>query len=1285
MVLLDLLHIQRAGFFKFLKSGIDKELSQLNLNVENTRLQVIPFLTIPNTYNALDLTRPLPTVMQPGGRYQPSSLTYSRSTGGSSSLLAMLDGTSHSSLTYGQSRSSLPTVRLVASCAPQRLASSFNMLIDDGTSIAASGTVRHVAASGAVPAKKPNLSVVRYLRYRTIFDGSSVAQQPTTTFGRRASLVEARRPTAGQAATTSGRPTVEARQVSTAPIRFAIGGRLAGFTTYGRRASLVKAHRPQVSQLVAGMPCDVLSRRLTYRRAIKSQQLVPEIKETQLVKQAKYGNWSSKIVKDLSNDKICLNQNSYFRLVASKYTPREAILYQKSWSCKLVVKVLLTIHEKHGVPQNENKGKICSKINLPVTLKSKRKTTGFLKPTYGSTTSDRIAAYLSVARSDREAVSDPAAAYDGTSTTTYGQVSIAPRSFTTNFARKLTVVSHHASPCTIDLRSSTEGNSSNSLPTIFRRPVETYDLHKTSATLDKPLSSEDKTQKRDHELFLVLGELPLMTRRGHFIIHGSPRVILSQLIRTPGIYFTQKNNELQADCVPEQGPWLCIYKSFNDDLVSLSGDKPTNFAQPLRQASTVDRVKLLGPLDRAKLEDLPTVDGTSTSFQRSSLTYSRSTTSEARRRASLVEAPSSPSRSLSLKVKGIKDPSFLDQDSEQVLSETEKRKASYFCYTKQFSSMPFSLIYSTFRVFELHSQFTDQTLLLTKLKTLEKIRKFKEIITTLLTFTWKKRTRKRLQRLYTKRCFTLTQQFEKTKVLFRLKNKLILGPLSRKSFNEKLGISSCINTGTNQNAFTNLVPYGRVGIYGENESLDSPQSFDAYYRIASTYDSTSTGLYEPSSSMYHRPVGSTTTTTSFATVGNRPTAGQATTLEAHGQTSLAGRASTAGRPKVVVEAHPLPTVAKLVIARSNEQKKYLPPTAFTTAYTDDTKNSILPSLTYSAALKDILGSKQAKWLSSTTLLSRDLALIARSLDGYKIMPEDDIDDLNNQRVRTSSDQIQQQVRVGFFRFKKMFVKLISSGSATVSSQSITDFLNGALREFFGSNPLSQFLDQTNPLAEITHKRRISKLGLGGIQRESATLKVRTIHSTYFGRICPIETPEGLNAGLVNSLTCLSRVDQKGQLVTPLSLLIEKQKQEQFFYYSNKENTALSTTDTALLKFQRLPNQFIYTKNESQFQQLEPHKVKLRVKSDLQTISLATALIPFLAYDDANRALMGSNMQRQAVPLILPERPIVRTGMESLVINESGHSFQASCGGFVSYISAQHMIILCNTLNKRLLL
>ena len=319
------------------------------------------------------------------------------------------------------------------------------------------------------------------------------------------------------------------------------------------------------------------------------------------------------------------------------------------------------------------------------------------------------------------------------------------------------------------------------------------------------------------------------------------------------------------------------------------------------------------------------------------------------------------------------------------------------------------------------------------------------------------------------------------------------------------------------------------------------------------------------------------------------------------------------------------------------------------------------------------------WLNSTTLLSRDLALIAHFLDGKKILSEDDIDDLNNQRIRTSSDQIQQQVRIGLFRFKKMFIKLISSGG---TSQTITDFLNGALREFFGSNPLSQFLDQTNPLAEITHKRRISKLGLNGIQRESATLKVRTIHYTYFGRICPIETPEGINAGLVNSLACLSRVDQKGQLVTPLSILVEGQKQEQFYYYSNKEDRALSTTDTALLKFHRLPNQFIYTKNESQFQQLEPNKVKVRVLSDLQTISLATSLIPFLAYDDANRALMGSNMQRQAVPLILPERPIIRTGMESLVINESGHSFESSSGGFISYVSAQHVIMLCDTLNKR---
>ena len=1058
MVLLDLLHVQRAGFFKFLKSGIDRELSQLNLNVDNTRLQVIPFLSIPSTSNILDLTK-------------SSSAAESRIQSTTFSLAA------------------LPKVKLEAH--PQSL--KF----------------------------QPRLA--------------SLEQRASTRLEEKASLME-----------------------------------------------------------------------------VKKSQI------DFLVNQPKYLSRSFETVKDLSKNKICLNQNSYFRLIASKYTPREAILYQKSWSCKLVVKVLLTIHEKHALFQDDVETKsMASSYKKKVELKNhpsisnKRKrfsnktaNTSYLRSAQSCNLLRTKPVYYATFGSAAGSLEQRAS----TNLVKVGKVEKTLLAFDRTQLEKKPIIKTKS-----DL-------ASLKISHLNKTPTTKGALNESTFGTNGCIS-EDKIQKRDHELFLVLGELPLMTRRGHFIIHGSPRVILSQLIRTPGIYFTQKNNELQADCVPEQGPWLCIYKSFNDDkeinsflsenkqishtskglpssLLSIARNAPdcvlrtaTTFGSAARLASIEQRASTT-TTSEAQSSNLATLEAPCSNRE---ALYSSE--------ANLVRLGSAARPKVELEIK---------KDMDQI-----QRKASYFCYTKQFSSMPFSLIYSTFRVFELHSQFTDQTLLLTKLKTLEKIRKFKEVITTLLTFTWKKRIRRRLQRLYTKRCFTLTQQFEKTKVLFRLKNKLILGPLSRKSFNEKLGISSCINTGINQNAFT-------------NEFFDLAQLSDTHHK-----KSVNDNLMWRLTSKTYLPSSSTN-----SSVGTNNFYQRSTKFWNKNE------------------------ARKLEQATSTDRRSL-------------NKYEVLPAISSSAEL-------EAKWLNSTTLLSRDLTLIARFLDGYKIMPLDDIDDLNNQRVRTSSDQIQQQVRVGLFRFKKMFVKLISSGNATSHSQTITDFLNGALREFFGSNPLSQFLDQTNPLAEITHKRRISKLGLNGIQRESATLKVRTIHSTYFGRICPIETPEGLNAGLVNSLTCLSRVDQKGQLVTPLSVLIERQKQEQFFYYSNKENTALSTTDTALLKFQRLPNQFIYTKNESQFQQLEPNKVKLRVKSDLQTISLATALIPFLAYDDANRALMGSNMQRQAVPLILPERPIVRTGMESLVINESGHSFQASCGGFVSYISAQHMVILCNTLNKRLL-
>ena len=1266
MVLLDLLHVQRAGFFKFLKLGIDKELSQLNISVDKTRLQVIPFFGINtssiNAHSEHDVSHFLNLSQQSTteGKFSPKFIHESfnaRRPSKTRSVVPCFERYDLSMLTRirgGVVKS--PIRRDGTKCTsrshvPVGLGNSHGGLGIQKTALSPepfTGMLRKSASNG-----RSSLHILPRQRFE-----KKAFKKKHGEIGNDQVKQALRDPRETQSV-TSQLPSETSFGDATLGSRRSVEATF-GDTTLGSR-------RPKV--VVA-----------LHRKIQKTSKLFAETKMF---------------------EKSFLNQNSCFRLIASKYSPREAILYQKSWSCKLVVKVLLTVDEKktknahRSMPCRNSRGKAGkggdqdpNQKRLCATRSEEKSMIQSNESRFKQKKQPTVAKVYAIL-SNRETKKHDAASFE---TATSGE-----------YTRSATLRVSEGSPINAcrrllpseTLRVPSAHVSVAPRAVVARHPrIQNTVYFRNIETFKKQQERKRKSQKRDYELFLVLGELPLMTKRGHFIIHGSPRVILSQLVRTPGIYFTQKNNELQADCVPEQGPWLCIYKNISGPE-ELDAPVPSPAKKLLEVVASTPLRDPSAALTQSVASQLPSETRSLEATLGDATLESRRPEVVVSNKQPRIELPSE-TRSVALAVH--KQPKKANQ-------------ASYFCYTKQFSSMPFSLIYSTFRVFELHSQFTDQTLLLTKLKTLEKIRKFKEVITTLLTFTWKKRIRRRLQRLYTKRCFISTQQFEKTKVLFRLKKKLILGPLSRKSFNEKLNISSCINIGVNETDFNDDFC---VATFADSVVSDPRIQTRLFAKEVRWLPSASTlGVSEGSSheSSINRRSESTLEATWMATFGEYT----------RSATARSARSTRRQRERFIVEGNERHDPSMLTLGSMREaqeiQKKatfnsFAPTIAFGQgeAYYvgmnqrfkhpsgSPTRHSILPAKQPATLRPQVVVDKvdnyepvsleqnkikETMWLSSATLLSQDLALIVRSLDSYKMLFQDDIDDLNNQRIRTSSDQIQQQIRVGLFRFKKMFVKLIASGNGS-TSQTITDFLNGALREFFGSNPLSQFLDQTNPLAEITHKRRISKLGLGGVQRESATLKVRTIHFTYFGRICPIETPEGINAGLVNSLTCLSRVNAFGQLVTPLSPLIERQKQEQFFYYSNQEKKAISTTDTALLKFQRLPNQFIYTKNESQFQQLQPNKVKLRVKSDLQTISLATALIPFLAYDDANRALMGSNMQRQAVPLILPERPIIRTGMESLVINESGHSLQSSSGGFISYISAQYVIILCDTLNKRFL-
>ena len=293
---------------------------------------------------------------------------------------------------------------------------------------------------------------------------------------------------------------------------------------------------------------------------------------------------------------------------------------------------------------------------------------------------------------------------------------------------------------------------------------------------------------------------------------------------------------------------------------------------------------------------------------------------------------------------------------------------------------------------------------------------------------------------------------------------------------------------------------------------------------------------------------------------------------------------------------------------------------------------------------------------------------------------DDIDHLKNRRVRSSGELIQNQVRVGITRLEKIVLDRLKESSQTRNIK-LTSLMNpkpmsSALREFFGSSQLSQFMDQTNPLSEITHKRRLSSLGPGGITRDRAGMAVRDIHPSHYGRICPIETPEGPNAGLIGSMATYARVNSKGFLESPFYRVEDGhiQIQEGPTFLSAEQEDEFRVSPGDLLVETQLPDRTIPVRYQREFSITQPTDVQYIGVAPTQMISVATSLIPFLEHDDANRALMGSNMQRQAVPLLRPERPLVGTGLEAQVALDSGSVVCADRNGYVSYVDGNRIVL-----------
>ncbi|WP_414473927.1 DNA-directed RNA polymerase subunit beta [Microvirga sp. M2] len=316
-----------------------------------------------------------------------------------------------------------------------------------------------------------------------------------------------------------------------------------------------------------------------------------------------------------------------------------------------------------------------------------------------------------------------------------------------------------------------------------------------------------------------------------------------------------------------------------------------------------------------------------------------------------------------------------------------------------------------------------------------------------------------------------------------------------------------------------------------------------------------------------------------------------------------------------------------------------------------------------------------------TLRREDILAVTKALvdlrDGKGEI--DDIDHLGNRRVRSVGELMENQYRLGLLRMERAIKERMSSVDIdTVMPQ---DLINAkpaaaAVREFFGSSQLSQFMDQTNPLSEVTHKRRLSALGPGGLTRERAGFEVRDVHPTHYGRICPIETPEGPNIGLINSLATFARVNKYGFIETPFRRVRDSKVTDEVVYLSAMEEAKynIAQANSTLDSNGTLTEELVICRRAGENIVAAPDRVDLMEVSPKQLVSVAAALIPFLENDDANRALMGSNMQRQAVPLVQADAPFVGTGMEAVVARDSGAAIAARRTGIVDQVDATRIVI-----------
>lgn len=319
-----------------------------------------------------------------------------------------------------------------------------------------------------------------------------------------------------------------------------------------------------------------------------------------------------------------------------------------------------------------------------------------------------------------------------------------------------------------------------------------------------------------------------------------------------------------------------------------------------------------------------------------------------------------------------------------------------------------------------------------------------------------------------------------------------------------------------------------------------------------------------------------------------------------------------------------------------------------------------------------------------TLAKEDILAVIKTLIDIRngIGMVDDIDHLGNRRVRSVGEMTENQFRVGLVRVERAVKERLSlAESENLMPQDLINAkpVSAAIKEFFGSSQLSQFMDQVNPLSGVTHKRRVSALGPGGLTRERAGFEVRDVHTTHYGRVCPIETPEGPNIGLINSLSVYARTNDYGFIETPCRKVINGRVTEEIEYLSAIEEVDqyIAQSNIPLDNEGNIIADLVPCRHENEFSLTTPDKINYMDISPKQIVSVAASLIPFLEHDDANRALMGSNMQRQAVPTLRAEKPLVGTGMERTVASDSGVSVVAKRGGVIDLVDASRIVVRVN--------